>query len=86
MPRSRALKEETMPVIQEETLQSMMKDAKDMMMDAKNSMMRGQAMMVGSQMMMKKKQMKKQMKDDDAELSDLGGMNFNPKKMKKEKK
>ncbi len=79
-PKSRALKEE-MPMMKETSMQDMMKEGKEIMVSGKNSMMRGKAIMIGSQAMMKKKQPKK----DDKEYSDLGGMNFDPKKMKKGK-
>ena len=77
MPKSRSLKQEVMPMMKESTMQDMMTEGKEMMMSGKNSMMRGRVMMAGSKMF-KKKQIKK----DDTELSDLGGLNFDPKKMK----
>ena len=81
MPKSRALKEE-MQTVKQTTPQDMMNEGREQMVSAKNSMMRGQAIMAGSQMMMKKK---KKAKGDMMEYSDLGGMNFDPKKMKRGK-
>lgn len=77
MPKSRSLKQEVMPMMKESTMQDMMTEGREMMISGKNSMMRGRVMMAGSKMF-KKKQIKK----DDTELSDLGGLNFDPKKMK----
>ena len=77
MPKSRSLKQEVRPMMKESTMQDMMTEGREMMISGKNSMMRGRVMMAGSKMF-KKKQIKK----DDTELSDLGGLNFDPKKMK----
>ena len=84
MPKSRALKQEVMPMMKETTMQEMMKEGKDMMTSGRNSMMRGSVMMAGAKMVMGKK--KQKATDDMMQYSDLGGMNFNPKKLKKEKK
>ena len=81
MPKSRALKEE-MQTVKQTTPQDMMNEGREQMVSAKNSMMRGKVMMVGSQAMMKKK---KRHKGDMMEYSDLGGLNFDPKKMSREK-
>lgn len=80
MPKSRALKEQVMPMMREDTPKEMMREAKEMISSSKNSMMRGQMMMTGAKVMMAKKKMPK--KDPMMEYSDLGGMNFDPKKLK----
>ena len=49
--KSRALKEEAMPMMKETTMNEMMKEGKDMIVNGKNSMMRGRVMMMGSQML-----------------------------------
>lgn len=86
MPKSRALKEEAMPMMKKDTPMSMMNEAKDMMTSAKNSMMRADIMVAGAKAMMGKKKQQHLDKDEMMEYSDLGGLNFDPKKMKKGKK
>lgn len=89
MPKSRALKTEVeMSVRREDTPRGLMNEAKDTMTQARNSMMRGSIMMLGAQAMIAKKKKQKQKGEEDEmmEYSDLGGLNFNPKKFKRRKK
>ncbi len=57
-PKSRALKEEAMPMMKETTMNEMMNEAKEMVMSGRNSMMRGNVMMAGAKMVMGKKKQK----------------------------
>lgn len=85
MPKSRSAKEVLMGDMTMMKPQDMAKEGKQMMVGAKNSMMRGRAMMMGAQAMMKKKKMPNEEMDEMMEYSDLGGLNFDPKKMRRKR-
>ena len=80
MPKSRALKEEAMPMMKETSMQEMMSEAKDMMTSGRNSMMRANVMMAGAKVMGKKKQ--KNTKPDYSEFDET----YHWSKIKKGKK
>mgnify|MGYP001559716956 CR=1 FL=1 len=79
--KSRALKEEAMPMMKETSMQEMMNEANDMMTSGRNSMMRANVMMTGAKMIMGKKKQKSN-KPDLSEFDET----YHWSKAKKEKK